>query len=311
MSIIRYYLSGLPIVLGEAARRELAAELLRLGVKKPLVVTDGGLLETGTAGLVLEELKKAGYAFACYSGVKTDPLDTMVDEGLDIYRREGCDGIVSVGGGSSMDTGKCISVMTVHEGRILDYARSTPNHREFKRRGCPILSLPTTSGTGSEASQFAVITNAKTHRKTTLATPMILSNSAILDPELALTVPKEVTVNRLYDRYGLPLMVVENGYGAYDKREADGSIPDDDRIAYFKAHIEAMGEAVSEDGVDLIGYTPWGLIDLVSASTGEMEKRYGFIYVDLDNQGRGTGERLKKKSFAWYHKVIETNGEVL
>ncbi len=193
MSIIRYYLSGLPIVLGEAARRELAAELLRLGVKKPLVVTDGGLLETGTAGLVLEELKKAGYAFACYSGVKTDPLDTMVDEGLDIYRREGCDGIVSVGGGSSMDTGKCISVMTVHEGRILDYARSTPNHREFKRRGCPILSLPTTSGTGSEASQFAVITNAKTHRKTTLATPMILSNSAILDPELALTVPKEVT----------------------------------------------------------------------------------------------------------------------
>ncbi len=120
-----------------------------------------------------------------------------------------------------------------------------------------------------------------------------------------------IALNRLYDRYGLPLMVVENGYGAYDKREADGSIPDDDRIAYFKAHIEAMGEAVSEDGVDLIGYTPWGLIDLVSASTGEMEKRYGFIYVDLDNQGRGTGERLKKKSFAWYHKVIETNGEVL
>ena len=193
MGIIRYELAGIRIVLGEGARRELAGELLRLGVKKPLVVTDGGLLEAGTAGLALEELKKAGYAFACYGGVKTDPLDTMVDEGLEIYRREGCDGIVSVGGGSSMDTGKCISVMTAHEGRILDYARSTPNHREFERRGCPVLSLPTTSGTGSEVSRYAVITNADTHRKTTVATSFILSDSALLDPELALTMPKEVT----------------------------------------------------------------------------------------------------------------------
>lgn len=193
MGIIRYQLAGIQIVLGEGARKELSGELARLRVKKPLVVTDEGLLKSGTAERVFQELREAGCSYAVYSGVKPDPLDTMVEEGLELYRKEQCDGVVSVGGGSSMDTGKCISVMTAHEGRILDYARSTPNHRDFERRGCPILSLPATSGTGSEVSRYAVITNAATHRKTTVATSFILSDSAILDPELALTMPKEVT----------------------------------------------------------------------------------------------------------------------
>ncbi|MNO99338.1 Aryl-phospho-beta-D-glucosidase BglH [compost metagenome] len=105
-------------------------------------------------------------------------------------------------------------------------------------------------------------------------------------------------------------MVVENGLGAVDTVEEDGSINDDYRINYLKAHIEQMKEAV-EDGVDLRGYTPWGCIDLVSAGTGEMKKRYGFIYVDKDNDGNGTLERKKKKSFDWYKKVIATNGEDL
>jgi len=120
-----------------------------------------------------------------------------------------------------------------------------------------------------------------------------------------------ISLNRLYDRYGLPLMIVENGYGAYDKIEEDGIIHDDDRISYFKAHIEAFKQAVLEDGVNLIGYTPWGCIDLVSASTGEMDKRYGFIYVDKNNKGEGDFHREKKKSFYWYQRVIETNGEIL
>ncbi|MFL6559646.1 MAG: glycoside hydrolase family 1 protein, partial [Bacillus sp. (in: firmicutes)] len=119
-----------------------------------------------------------------------------------------------------------------------------------------------------------------------------------------------ISLNKLYDRYQVPLFIVENGLGAKDEVEADGSINDDYRIDYLRDHIKAMGEAI-EDGVNLIGYTPWGCIDLVSASTGEMSKRYGFIYVDRHDDGSGTLERSKKKSFYWYKDVIATNGEQL
>lgn len=118
------------------------------------------------------------------------------------------------------------------------------------------------------------------------------------------------SLNNIYNRYQIPLMVVENGLGAVDTIEADGSIKDDYRIDYLREHIKEMKEAVA-DGVDLIGYTPWGCIDLVSASTGEMKKRYGFIYVDKDNDGKGSLDRLRKDSFYWYKKVIESNGEEL
>ncbi|MBO0453007.1 glycoside hydrolase family 1 protein [Candidatus Enterococcus murrayae] len=116
-----------------------------------------------------------------------------------------------------------------------------------------------------------------------------------------------IAMNELYGRYQVPLFIVENGLGAIDEVQPDGSIEDGYRIDYLRAHIEAMKEAV-EDGVDLMGYTPWGCIDLVSASTGEMSKRYGFIYVDLDDQGNGTLDRSKKASFDWYKKVIASNG---
>jgi len=119
-----------------------------------------------------------------------------------------------------------------------------------------------------------------------------------------------IALNELYGRYQVPLMVVENGLGAHDKIEEDGSIQDDYRIDYLREHIREMGEAV-KDGVDLIGYTSWGCIDLVSASTGEYSKRYGFIYVDKHDDGSGTMERRKKKSFDWYKQVIESNGTEL
>ena len=117
-------------------------------------------------------------------------------------------------------------------------------------------------------------------------------------------------LNELYDRYQIPLMVVENGLGAKDTIEEDGSIRDDYRIDYLRQHIQQMGEAV-KDGVDLMGYTPWGCIDLVSASTGEYAKRYGFIYVERYDDGTGDFSRRKKKSFDWYKKVIASNGEDL
>lgn len=117
-------------------------------------------------------------------------------------------------------------------------------------------------------------------------------------------------MNVLYDRYQKPLFIVENGLGARDTVEADGSINDDYRIAYLNDHLVQVREAI-EDGVEVLGYTCWGPIDLVSASKAEFSKRYGFIYVDRDDQGNGTLARTRKKSFYWYQNVIKTHGESL
>ena len=119
------------------------------------------------------------------------------------------------------------------------------------------------------------------------------------------------TINELYDRYQKPLFVVENGLGANDEISGEGKIIDDYRIDYLREHISAMKDAVDKDGVDILGYTTWGCIDLVSNGTGEMKKRYGFIYVDKNNDGSGNYQRIKKNSFYWYKHVIETNGEEL
>lgn len=122
------------------------------------------------------------------------------------------------------------------------------------------------------------------------------------------------TLNRFYDRYQKPLFIVENGLGANDelimKEDGTYTVNDDYRIQYMNDHLMQVSEAI-KDGVEVMGYTAWGCIDLVSCSTAEMKKRYGFIYVDLDNDGHGSMERYKKKSFDWYKEVIATNGESL
>ncbi|NMG90617.1 glycoside hydrolase family 1 protein, partial [Streptococcus pneumoniae] len=122
-----------------------------------------------------------------------------------------------------------------------------------------------------------------------------------------------LVLNNLYDRYQLPLFIVENGLGAKDvliEGEDGPTVDDDYRIDYLKKHLQQVGEAI-EDGVELLGYTTWGCIDLVSASTAQISKRYGFIYVDRNDDGSGTLNRYKKKSFYWYKEVIESNGETL
>ncbi|KAB7895649.1 6-phospho-beta-glucosidase [Rouxiella sp. S1S-2] len=119
-----------------------------------------------------------------------------------------------------------------------------------------------------------------------------------------------ILMNELYDRYQKPLFIVENGLGAYDKPNADGTINDDYRIAYLNDHLVQIGEAIA-DGVEVLGYTSWGPIDLVSASKAEFSKRYGFIYVDRDDEGNGTLERRRKKSFYWYQDIIQSNGASL
>ncbi len=117
-----------------------------------------------------------------------------------------------------------------------------------------------------------------------------------------------ITMNAIWDRYQKPLFVVENGLGAIDTPDENGDVEDDYRIDYLRQHIQTMNDAINIDGVELWGYTTWGCIDLVSAGTGEMKKRYGFIYVDRDNDGNGTLKRTKKKSFDWYKKVIASQG---
>ena len=119
------------------------------------------------------------------------------------------------------------------------------------------------------------------------------------------------SLNYLYDRYQKPLFIVENGMGAVDTVREDGSIEDDYRIDYLARHIKAMMDAINIDDVEVLGYTPWGCIDLVSAGTGEMKKRYGFIYVDKDDDGNGSLNRSRKKSFYWYQNVIKSNGQCL
>ncbi|WP_455427464.1 glycoside hydrolase family 1 protein [Dryocola sp. LX212] len=119
-----------------------------------------------------------------------------------------------------------------------------------------------------------------------------------------------ILLNELWDRYQKPLFIVENGLGAKDKPEADGRVQDDYRIRYLNDHLVQVGEAI-EDGVNVLGYTSWGPIDLVSASKAELSKRYGFIYVDRDDQGNGTLARSRKSSFHWYKEVIATRGASL
>ncbi|MBA0038472.1 6-phospho-beta-glucosidase [Pantoea sp. BIGb0393] len=118
-------------------------------------------------------------------------------------------------------------------------------------------------------------------------------------------------LNILYERYEKPLFIVENGFGAVDQINEKGEVNDDYRIDYLRAHIEQMKRAVTEDGVDVMGYTPWGCIDCVSFTTGQYSKRYGFIYVNKNDDGSGDFSRLKKKSFDWYRRVIASNGSEL
>jgi Beta-glucosidase/6-phospho-beta-glucosidase/beta-galactosidase len=118
-------------------------------------------------------------------------------------------------------------------------------------------------------------------------------------------------LNYTYRKYGLPIMITENGLGAVDKVDKKGQIHDDYRIEYLREHIAAVETAIVEDNVDCFGYLTWGPIDLISATTGQMSKRYGFIYVDQDDNGNGTKKRIRKDSFNWYKKVIASNGNDL
>lgn len=118
-------------------------------------------------------------------------------------------------------------------------------------------------------------------------------------------------LNYTYRKYGLPIIITENGLGEVDIVEENGEIHDSYRITYLQKHLSKLKKAIIEDHVECIGYLMWGPIDLISATTGEMKKRYGFIYVDKQDDGTGDFSRIRKDSFYWYKDVIKTNGEFL
>lgn len=161
-------------------------------------------------------------------------------------------------------------------------------------------------------------TVSRSKEATYLNDPLLGSDTLVENPHAEMTewgwtidpIGFRYVLNLLEDRYEMPIFVVENGFG-YNDVQTETGVHDTERIEYLKEHIKQMLLAIEEDGIDIIGYTVWGCIDPVSFTTGEMKKRYGFIYVDRDNDGNGTLSRSKKDSFSWYQEVIRTDGKTL
>ena len=155
--------------------------------------------------------------------------------------------------------------------------------------------------------------NPEAYQKTSGNLSLSLKNPYLQESEWGWQIDPiglRILLNQLYDRYQKPLFIVENGLGAKDEL-VNNTVDDDYRINYMNDHLVEVAKAISLDGVEVMGYTSWGCIDLISASTAEMKKRYGFIYVDRNNDGTGSFKRYKKKSFDWYKEVIATNGQSL
>jgi len=170
----------------------LADEVKQLGMKRPMLVTDKGLVKAGLVGQVTQALKAGGVDYCLFDEVVANPPIALVDGGADTYRREGCDGLIGFGGGSSMDTAKSIGVVAVHGGSILDYEWADP--QPIKQRIPPLITVPTTAGTGSEVTLWAVITDpARKIKYNVGGTPDIAAHVALIDPLLMLDLPGPIT----------------------------------------------------------------------------------------------------------------------
>lgn len=198
MSYISYDLMNTRIHVGTDALDTLVPCLQKRSVKQPLLVTDKNIyanFQNEIVQPVTDRLKAAGIPYAIYHGVEPDPYDYMVEDGLKVFKENQCDGVIGLGGGSSMDTAKCIAIMAKLPGEILDYSNHAkaihdPNAKDFQLRLVPYIACATTSGTGSEVSKAAVITKKANHRKTTVSSPYLLSDEAILDTNLLVSLPR-------------------------------------------------------------------------------------------------------------------------
>ena len=191
--ITQVNIGQIKLIFGRHAVKQICGELDKLQVKKPLIVTDKMLLRIGLLDPVLEQLTKERVPYVIYDKIQPDPRGSEVDNGVSFLKENACDGVVGFGGGSVMDSAKCIAAMATNSGVLMDYDHSNKNYKEFDRASLPLINIPTTSGTGSEMSPYAVITNEQEGRKATIGSPSLLSRVAIADPLLVLNLPKSVT----------------------------------------------------------------------------------------------------------------------
>jgi 4-hydroxybutyrate dehydrogenase len=181
------------IVLGPGALSRLCAHVTRLGIKRPLVVTDPGVVKAGVAQRIYAELERADLPFARFEEVQANPTDQDADRGLAAYRKGGCDGIIALGGGSSLDAAKLVQVLTTHEPPLSRYDDAKGGDQYVKDDMPPLIAIPTTAGTGSEVGRSGVATLPDTGRKTVIFSPYLLPKVALCDPELTVGLPPHLT----------------------------------------------------------------------------------------------------------------------
>src|SRR5579871_704658 len=177
------------VVLGAGALQRLPAQVARLGIKKPLVVTDGGVVKAGLARRLYEVLEKAGVGHASFERVEPNPTEKDVFDGLEAYRAGKCDGVIGIGGGSPLDTAKLVALMVHHEPPLSRYDDAAGGDQHVRDAVPPIIALPTTAGTGSEVGRSGVAVLKDTGRKTVIFSPYLMPTAAICDPELTYGLP--------------------------------------------------------------------------------------------------------------------------
>ncbi len=177
------------VITGSGSSKQVGDECKKLNLKKALIVTDRNQVKLGILDGVLESLQQSGVAYAIYDGVNMEPVVEYVQEGLEAFRGNGCDCLLAVGGGSPMDTAKAISVMATNEGSIEDYM----GFAKVPRKGCPVIAVPTTAGTGSEVTPFAIITDTRRDVKMLIGSPFLMPEIAIVDPQLTILLPPDIT----------------------------------------------------------------------------------------------------------------------
>lgn len=188
-------LGRIRLLFGTGAVEQVAQELEKMCAQQPLIVTDHLLTECGLIDLLTEALKKENLSFQVFDKVKPDPGGSIVDEAVFYLKEKGCDSVIGFGGGSVMDVAKCVAAMAVNGGKLMDYDHANPEYREFTKESLPLMQIPTTSGTGSEMSPYAVITNEQQKRKATIGSPMLMSRTALVDPGLVTNLPKGATAS--------------------------------------------------------------------------------------------------------------------
>ena len=181
------------VVFGQNSIKLLPNELKLLHVAKPLLISDPVLVKLGTVEAIASTLREAGTAFAVYDTVAPEPGSHLIDEAVVRFRENGCDGVVALGGGSVMDVAKCVAAMGTNPGRFLDYDYTNPNQKQFEHDCLPLVSIPTTAGTGSELSQYVAITNDESGVKAGSGSPKLMTHTAIVDPLLVRGLPRNAT----------------------------------------------------------------------------------------------------------------------